>query len=293
MPEREFIVVLAIPVFDRDGIDRLSGVAAREQTLEHGDRAMLLRGQSLLHRFAHIGAHADARRPRLCLEQCVAFGVEEHLNPSFECCHKLSLRANMHILKGEHAHVLGARTLRRKRSQKGNGVRYALSHRARSPEFGPLVHGARGPDVEWRKAIRPRIAVRVGVLSWVLTSMLVVTIGADPYAAAASPLQLHGALQRSAAAGEGGVGIISHRGAAAEAPENTLAAFRIAIDQGVDFIETPRGPVVVEVNPRLTASYAGLRESLACNPARRLLDLPTFTALPGRRPIRAEAAHVH
>lgn len=62
---------------------------------------------------------------------------------------------------------------------------------------------------------------------------------------------------------------------------------------GVDFIETPHGPVVVEVNPRLTASYAGLRESLACNPARRLLDLPTFTALPGRQPIRAEAAHVH
>lgn len=92
--------------------------------------------------------------------------------------------------------------------------------------------------MEWRKAIRPRIAVRVGVLSWVLTSMLVVTIGADPYAAAASPLQLHGALQRPATAGEGGVGIISHRGAAAEAPENTLAAFRIAIDQGVDFIET-------------------------------------------------------
>lgn len=62
---------------------------------------------------------------------------------------------------------------------------------------------------------------------------------------------------------------------------------------GVDFIETLRGPVVVEVNPRLTASYAGLRESLACNPAQRLLELPIFTALPGRRPIRLESAHVH
>ncbi len=62
---------------------------------------------------------------------------------------------------------------------------------------------------------------------------------------------------------------------------------------GVDFIETLRGPVVVEVNPRLTVSYAGLRESLACNPARRLLELPIFTALPGRQPIRLETAHVH
>ena len=62
---------------------------------------------------------------------------------------------------------------------------------------------------------------------------------------------------------------------------------------GVDFIETLRGPVVVEVNPRLTVSYAGLRASLGCNPARRLLELPVFSALPGRRPIRLEAAHVH
>ena len=33
------------------------------------------------------------------------------------------------------------------------------------------------------------------------------------------------------------VSVIAHRGASAEAPENTLAAFRLAIDQGADFIE--------------------------------------------------------
>ena len=42
---------------------------------------------------------------------------------------------------------------------------------------------------------------------------------------------------------------------------------------GVDFIATPRGPQVLEVNPRLTTSYAGLRESIGINPARLVLDL--------------------
>lgn len=35
---------------------------------------------------------------------------------------------------------------------------------------------------------------------------------------------------------------------------------------GVDYIATADGPVAVEVNPRLTTSYAGLRRSLAVNP---------------------------
>lgn len=76
--------------------------------------------------------------------------------------------------------------------------------------------------------------LRVGLLSWVLTSLLVVLMVLDPNAASAThPLQLHGALQRDEP-----LGIVSHRGAAALAPENTLAAFRLAIDQGVDFVET-------------------------------------------------------
>jgi len=42
---------------------------------------------------------------------------------------------------------------------------------------------------------------------------------------------------------------------------------------GVDFIETAEGPVVLEVNPRLTTSYVGLREVLGANPAALILDL--------------------
>jgi glycerophosphoryl diester phosphodiesterase len=76
--------------------------------------------------------------------------------------------------------------------------------------------------------------LRIGALSWVLTSLLVVLIVLDPNAASAThPLQLHGALQR-----DHSVGIVAHRGAAALAPENTLAAFKIAIEQGADFVET-------------------------------------------------------
>jgi predicted ATP-grasp superfamily ATP-dependent carboligase len=43
---------------------------------------------------------------------------------------------------------------------------------------------------------------------------------------------------------------------------------------GVDFIETIDGRVVVEVNPRLTTSYAGLRRAIGLNPATLVLGLP-------------------
>lgn len=42
---------------------------------------------------------------------------------------------------------------------------------------------------------------------------------------------------------------------------------------GVDLVDTPAGPQVLEVNPRLTTSYVGLRESLRINPAALVLDL--------------------
>lgn len=42
---------------------------------------------------------------------------------------------------------------------------------------------------------------------------------------------------------------------------------------GVDVILGERGPVVLEVNPRLTAAYAGLHASLGCNPAALVIDL--------------------
>ena len=76
-------------------------------------------------------------------------------------------------------------------------------------------------------------AIRIGLLAWLLTTVLVIGFGATPHAVAASTMQTHGALQRDER-----VGIIAHRGAAALAPENTLAAMRIAFAQGVEFVET-------------------------------------------------------
>jgi predicted ATP-grasp superfamily ATP-dependent carboligase len=42
---------------------------------------------------------------------------------------------------------------------------------------------------------------------------------------------------------------------------------------GVDFIITPDGPTIVEINPRITTSYVGLKESIGINPAGLVLDL--------------------
>ena len=40
---------------------------------------------------------------------------------------------------------------------------------------------------------------------------------------------------------------------------------------GVDLVATPSGPVVLEVNPRLTTSYCGLRSALQINAAELVL----------------------
>lgn len=88
-------------------------------------------------------------------------------------------------------------------------------------------------NVYERAAVQSAEAVkRNALLAAFFVLMLVASLGSNPYAANASTLQLHGALNRDA-----GVGIISHRGAAATAPENTLAAMRIAFEHGVDFVE--------------------------------------------------------
>lgn len=42
---------------------------------------------------------------------------------------------------------------------------------------------------------------------------------------------------------------------------------------GVDLVQTESGPVVVEINPRLTTSYAGLHEAIGVNPAALVLRL--------------------
>ncbi|HVS26737.1 MAG TPA: ATP-grasp domain-containing protein [Burkholderiales bacterium] len=67
---------------------------------------------------------------------------------------------------------------------------------------------------------------------------------------------------------------------------------------GIDLVQSGTGVVVMEVNPRLTTSYAGLHQALNCNPAAlvlRLLDersplrLPEFSA--SRVDVEIEAAH--
>jgi len=52
---------------------------------------------------------------------------------------------------------------------------------------------------------------------------------------------------------------------------------------GIDLINTEGGPVVLEVNPRVTVSYAGMRSMLGFNPAGEVLalpDNPPMSALP-------------
>lgn len=52
---------------------------------------------------------------------------------------------------------------------------------------------------------------------------------------------------------------------------------------GVDLIDGPDGPVVLEINPRLTTAYAGLRRALGVNPAGLILAVGNG---PAPRPVR-------
>jgi len=49
---------------------------------------------------------------------------------------------------------------------------------------------------------------------------------------------------------------------------------------GVDVIVSDQGPLVVEINPRLTTAYAGLRQSLGYNPAEWILSIFRTGSLP-------------
>lgn len=42
---------------------------------------------------------------------------------------------------------------------------------------------------------------------------------------------------------------------------------------GVDLIIAEQGPLVLEINPRLTTAYAGLRQSLDYNPAKLIISV--------------------
>jgi predicted ATP-grasp superfamily ATP-dependent carboligase len=54
---------------------------------------------------------------------------------------------------------------------------------------------------------------------------------------------------------------------------------------GIDFVRTAAGPVLIEINPRLTSSYAGLKPALGLNVADRVL------AAAAGRPIPLKRAH--
>ncbi|HEX4584758.1 MAG TPA: ATP-grasp domain-containing protein [Burkholderiaceae bacterium] len=52
---------------------------------------------------------------------------------------------------------------------------------------------------------------------------------------------------------------------------------------GIDWVRTPCGPLVIEVNPRLTSSYAGLKPALGLNVAQRVLADIAGGPVPPRR----------
>jgi predicted ATP-grasp superfamily ATP-dependent carboligase len=92
----------------------------------------------------------------------------------------------------------------------------------------------------------------------------------------------------------GTVGGAEHRRAALEPIAAAVAASLPDLFGyvGIDLIDAAEGPVLVEINPRLTTSYVGLRDSLGLNPAElalALLDRP-LAAL--RRPLHPRPVDV-
>lgn len=61
---------------------------------------------------------------------------------------------------------------------------------------------------------------------------------------------------------------------------------------GVDFVLTDDGPIVLEVNPRLTTSYAGLSRSVGRNVAEWLVHLADEPSVLPPQPLRGECVHV-
>jgi predicted ATP-grasp superfamily ATP-dependent carboligase len=66
---------------------------------------------------------------------------------------------------------------------------------------------------------------------------------------------------------------------------------------GIDFVETGSGPVVIEVNPRMTTACVGLRAALGINLGALVLELPDSLEqplpLPGSgEPVLVQAPHV-
>ena len=49
---------------------------------------------------------------------------------------------------------------------------------------------------------------------------------------------------------------------------------------GIDLIIAKDGPGIVEINPRLTTAYAGLRQAMGCNPAEFIMEVATNRKIP-------------
>lgn len=67
---------------------------------------------------------------------------------------------------------------------------------------------------------------------------------------------------------------------------------------GIDLILTDRGPMILEINPRLTTSYAGLKSAIGINLAQSILDLALSGKLPSRqfeslKMTKIDITHVH
>ncbi len=61
---------------------------------------------------------------------------------------------------------------------------------------------------------------------------------------------------------------------------------------GIDFIDMAAGPLVLEVNPRLTTSYVGLGRAIRMNPAELVLGLIDHELCAIERPLRVGAERV-
>lgn len=88
----------------------------------------------------------------------------------------------------------------------------------------------------------------------------------------------HGEALAFAGVEVGGIPISDELRALAERIHDALPGLSGII--GIDYVATREGPVVIEINPRLTTSYAGLRRSLGVNPAAFVAELIRDGAVP-------------
>lgn len=110
----------------------------------------------------------------------------------------------------------------------------------------------------------------------------------------ALPLTLNAQLMKlaspkSSSSYEGGIVPFHHpqEGEAFKTAQSTVKCFKgLRGYVGVDLVLTSSGPFVVEVNPRLTTSYVGLRKVLSFNPASAILN----SVMKGELPKKAEAS---